>query len=101
MPNLAELQDKAQGKGQKTFADDGADAIAFASVVNGTGLGHPGQECRPGLTGAESVDLRFLEPVSRETGRQIHESGGPFSRPDCPIDADYFQSIPDPVLNRC
>ena len=46
-----------------------------------------------------ATDLRFLEPVSRETGRLAGESGGPFSCPDCPIDADYFPSVPDPVLN--
>jgi hypothetical protein len=48
-----------------------------------------------------ATDLRFLEPVSRETGRQTNETGSPFSCPDCPIDAGYFPSFPDPVLNRC
>ena len=47
------------------------------------------------------TDLRILEPVPRETGRQPHESGGPFSCPGCPVDAGYFPSFPDPVLNRC
>ena len=46
------------------------------------------------------TDLRILEPAARETG-QTHESGGPFSCPGCPIDAGYFPSFPDRVLNRC
>ena len=36
-----------------------------------------------------ATDLRFLEPVSRETGRQTNETGGPFSCPACPVDADF------------
>ena len=48
-----------------------------------------------------ATDLRILEPVSRETGRRINESGGPFSCPGCPVDAGYFPSFPNPVLNRC
>ncbi len=48
-----------------------------------------------------AADLRFLEPVSRETGRQTNETGGPFSCPACPVDADFPPSFPDPVQNRC
>jgi len=40
------------------------------------------------------TDLRFLEPVSRETGRQINESGGPLSCPCCPVDTGYLPSLP-------
>jgi hypothetical protein len=35
------------------------------------------------------------------TGRLAGESGGPFSCPDCPVDAGCFLSFPDPVLNPC
>jgi len=29
------------------------------------------------------------------------ELGGPFSCLDCPVDAGYFTSFPNPVLNPC
>jgi hypothetical protein len=45
--------------------------------------------------------LRILEPVSRETGRQINESGSPLSCPCCSVDAGYFPSFPGPMLNPC
>ena len=48
-----------------------------------------------------ATDLRFLEPASRETGRQINESGGPLSCPCGQVDAGYFPSLPNPVLNPC
>src|SRR5450755_1566197 len=47
------------------------------------------------------TDCGFSNLSARETGRQINESGGPFSCPGYPVDAGYFPSFPGRVLNRC
>ena len=48
---------------------------------------------RPRPLGVPSgTDRPLVQPVSRETGRRTHESGGPFSCPVYPIDAGYWAS---------
>jgi hypothetical protein len=48
--------------------------------------------------GAEHADAAV---GIRKRTRVSVESGGPFSCSVYPIDAGYFPSFPDPVLNRC
>ena len=47
------------------------------------------------------TDLRFLWPAGSRNGPSGAESGGPFSRPVCPISTGYFPLFPNPVLNPC
>ena len=47
------------------------------------------------------TDLRFLRPAGSRNGPSGAESGGPFSRPVCPISTGYFPLFPNPVLNPC
>ena len=47
------------------------------------------------------TDLRLLRPAGPGNGPSDAKSGGPFSRPVCPISTGYFPLFPNPVLNPC
>ncbi len=47
------------------------------------------------------ADLRVLGLRLVCTGRLADELGGPYSCPDCPVNAGYFPSFPGAVLNPC